>query len=453
MYGSATRTTAPRWESTSLAAATCSSAAWAPAQIPAMPSWTIAGALGMARTTGTPCATRLSIAAVGMAAATDSTVCSGESDEPISASSVSKSWGLTAITTTPAPATASAFESVASIPWRSRSSAARSSRRAVATISDGSRQPVERRPASSASPIFPQPRMAMRRASIVMRESLGSRPQRDESAAVAGQHVHARQPGPLAVGLEQLGRLPALHPAAAHGRQELDQTEVAHEPALVAAEPLQTDDACRPGAEPALLLEPARDRLGGQVAQPFEVERSAEADERGGPAGVEAEGPKLGGREARERLPGGRRMKSVQALRRCPHDPALDRACPLRLDQLLAERAQKGMGDRGQAQGAKAARHAQGPPEQRVVAEAEQDEASFALRAEDEPPVGRLPRLRALEPAVDLQRRAEHSVAEAPGGVAHRPRRQRERVRATGHHERLDHGSQTKGLSRRRATL
>src|SRR6266508_3966503 len=303
MYGSATRTTAPRWVRTSSAAATCSSAAWAPAQMPAMPSWTVAGALGMARTTGTPCDTRRSIAAVGMAAATDSTVCSGESSDPISPSSVSKSWGLTAITTTPAPATASVFESVASMPWRSRSSAARSSRRAVATISDGLRQPVDSRPASSASPIFPQPRMAMRRASIVMRESLGRRPQRDEAPAVAGHQVDARQALPLAVGLEQLGRLPAFDPAAAHGREELDQAEVAHEPAFVAAESLQTDDARRPGAGAALLLEPARDRLGGQLAQPLEVYRSAEADERGGPAGVQAECAKLGGRAARERVP------------------------------------------------------------------------------------------------------------------------------------------------------
>ena len=83
-----------------------------------------------------------------MAAATERTVCSGVSAGPISPSSVSKSWGLTATTTSPAPETASALESVASTPWRSRSSAARSSRRAVATISAASRQPDESRPPS-----------------------------------------------------------------------------------------------------------------------------------------------------------------------------------------------------------------------------------------------------------------------------------------------------------------
>ena len=108
-----------------------------------------------------------------MAAATERTVCSGESEGPISPSNVSKSWGLTAITISPAPETASSLESVASIPWRSRSSVARSSRRAVATISAGSRQPVDSSPPRSDSPIFPQPRMAIRRASTVMRWSLG----------------------------------------------------------------------------------------------------------------------------------------------------------------------------------------------------------------------------------------------------------------------------------------
>ena len=47
---------------------------------------------------------------------TDSTVCSGVSSPPISPSSTSKSCGFTASTTTPAPRTASGFESVACTP-------------------------------------------------------------------------------------------------------------------------------------------------------------------------------------------------------------------------------------------------------------------------------------------------------------------------------------------------
>ena len=84
--------------------------------MPAIPSWTIDGAFGIARTTGTPAAMPASIRAVRIAAATERTVCSGVSSGPISPSSVSMSCGFTAITTSPAPATASPFESVASIP-------------------------------------------------------------------------------------------------------------------------------------------------------------------------------------------------------------------------------------------------------------------------------------------------------------------------------------------------
>ena len=84
MCRSGRRTTAPRWVRHSSASARCSSPACAPAQMPAMPSWTVAGVFGIARTTGTPSASCASIAAVEMAAATESTVCFGVSDEPIS---------------------------------------------------------------------------------------------------------------------------------------------------------------------------------------------------------------------------------------------------------------------------------------------------------------------------------------------------------------------------------
>ncbi len=77
------------------------------------------------------------------------------------------SCGLTAITTSAARAAASAFDCVTSIPCCSRSSATRSSRRVEAEISPGSRQPDERRPATSASPIFPAPRIAIFRSSTM----------------------------------------------------------------------------------------------------------------------------------------------------------------------------------------------------------------------------------------------------------------------------------------------
>src|SRR5438552_6721868 len=169
---SGTRTTAPRCESVSSASARCSSPACAPAHKPAIPSCTIDGAFGIARQTGTSGASRASIRAVGTAAATDNTVCSSESSPPISPSSESMSCGFTVMTTSAAPTTASAFERVASTPYRSRSSATRSSRRVVTTMSFGSRQPELSSPDNSASPILPAPMIAIRRSSTAMRGSL-----------------------------------------------------------------------------------------------------------------------------------------------------------------------------------------------------------------------------------------------------------------------------------------
>ena len=77
-----------------------------------MPSCTVAGVFGIARSTGTPSFRCFSICAVGIAAATESTVWSDEMIPPTSPSSTSKSCGLTAITMKAAPETASLFESV-----------------------------------------------------------------------------------------------------------------------------------------------------------------------------------------------------------------------------------------------------------------------------------------------------------------------------------------------------
>ena len=73
------------------------------------------------------------------------------------------SCGLTAITTSAAPADSLGVREVASIPWRSASSLTRSARRLEATMSAGLRQPEESRPEISASPILPAPSTAIRR--------------------------------------------------------------------------------------------------------------------------------------------------------------------------------------------------------------------------------------------------------------------------------------------------
>ena len=74
-----------------------------------MPSRTMAGVFGIARITGTPSGRRLSYQSVESAAATESSVCSGPSAGPISASSAAASCGLTATITSDAPAAAAAL--------------------------------------------------------------------------------------------------------------------------------------------------------------------------------------------------------------------------------------------------------------------------------------------------------------------------------------------------------
>ena len=115
-------------------------------------------------------ARRRSIAAVGIAAAIESTVCSGVSRPPISPSSVSMSCGLTAITTSAAPrdrlrVRERGRDAVPLGELGDALGAPRGGRR----CRPASRQPDDSSPAMSASPIFPAPRTAIRRSSTVMR--------------------------------------------------------------------------------------------------------------------------------------------------------------------------------------------------------------------------------------------------------------------------------------------
>ena len=61
---------------------------------------------------------------------------------------------------------------------------------------------------------------------------------------------------------EQRRGLGGLDPAALERGDELDQPEVADEPVVVAAEPLERDHADRPGADAALAAEPLQDDAG-----------------------------------------------------------------------------------------------------------------------------------------------------------------------------------------------
>ncbi len=104
------------------------------------------------------------------------------------------SCGLTATTTTPAPATAAALSLVASTPWRSRSSASHSSRRAVTTTSDGSRQPELSRPERRASPIRPPPRIAILRSLMARVYEPGDARRRSPDRGAAARRLRRRQP-------------------------------------------------------------------------------------------------------------------------------------------------------------------------------------------------------------------------------------------------------------------
>src|SRR5580658_1966563 len=133
----------------------------------------------MTRITGTSPSSRRSMNAVVIPAATDTTSWSADTAGAISPSSRFMSWGLTASSRVPASFAAEAA-SVTRTPYRSRSSAARSSRRTAATSADGGR-PARSSPDSRASPILPVPIIA------IMRRALGLRPERaQEEGQVAG---------------------------------------------------------------------------------------------------------------------------------------------------------------------------------------------------------------------------------------------------------------------------
>src|SRR3954470_24887884 len=100
-----------------------------------------------------------------------------------------------------------------------------------------------RSPARSDSPILPAPRIA-----ILMVQAY-------ESGGGPRQEVHAREPRPLLVRLEQDIRLLRLDVPPPQGSGELDEAEIPRQAALVAAESLEADDARRPRAEPTLALD------------------------------------------------------------------------------------------------------------------------------------------------------------------------------------------------------
>ena len=232
-------------------------------------------------------------------------------------------------------------------------------------------------------------------------------------------------------------RVARLRAATAQRGTELDETEVAREADLRAAQTLEADDADRPRAQPALACQPVGDRVGRKCAQTLEIERSAEADERRRPARVEAELAQLGGREASERGGRGRLVEVVGDGHRRANDAPLECPGTSRVDQLPAERAQERLRDRRDAQRPKPAKVAGRSTDERVAGEAleegrvvvverEHEAKSFqrrlAGRAHEHAAVGVLPSRRALDAVGARQRHRQHAVAEHAGGVAREPR-------------------------------
>src|SRR5205085_2091594 len=86
------------------------------------------------------------------------------------------------------------------------------------------------------------------------------------------EEVDAREPGPLAVRLEQRRRLLGLDPTLFERTEQLDQPQVADEPALGPPEALEADDAHRPRPEPALTPEPGRHRVHRHAERPQPLE-------------------------------------------------------------------------------------------------------------------------------------------------------------------------------------
>ena len=80
-----------------------------------------------------------------------------------------------------------------------------------------------------------------------------------------------------------------FHGPPPQGAQELDETQVAHQPVLEAPEPLEADDSRGPRPETALALDPADHRIGRQIVEPLELDAPAEPDEGCAPTLVESE--------------------------------------------------------------------------------------------------------------------------------------------------------------------
>jgi hypothetical protein len=124
------------------------------------PASTMAGVLGIVRTTRVPAGRKPSIAAIGMPAAIETTSASGFTPLRTSGRSRSKTCGLVASTTTSAARAASSFDVITRTPCFCFSSSSRALRTSVQITCSGVSTPEARSPLMSAPAMLPAPRKA-----------------------------------------------------------------------------------------------------------------------------------------------------------------------------------------------------------------------------------------------------------------------------------------------------
>ena len=223
----------------------------------------------------------------------------------------------------------------------------------------------------------------------------------------------------------------------------------------------------RPRAEPALPLEPLGDLAWVQFAQPLELDRPAQTDDRRGFPSREPEPLELHRRAAREAFR--RRWDAEGAVRlaRPPDQPALDLPRLRRGDQLAADRANERLRHGAEADRPLARKRLERPSQHRVVGEPLEElrvvglerkrreqllQRLLRVRPKLDAPVGLLPCAGSREPVLDREEADEDAPVEPPSGVARPHRGVAQREGAAGAEGRLDHGGNITGDSGRLAS-
>ena len=247
------------------------------------------------------------------------------------------------------------------------------------------------------------------------------------------------EPGPGAVAVEQLPGVLDPGRAAEHHRAQAQQAEVADQAVVVAAEPVQRDHPGRPGAEVADPLEPDRDGVRGLVPQPLGIEVGQRLRQRHGPARREPDRGQPGRRQGAQRGRRGRQEALAVPRRDEPDHAVLDQPGGPPLDELAGDGPQQRMAYGRHPQGAVAGVALDHVAQQAVLANQAQERLQVDVAGQGEaqlvegalglvghephlqPPVGRLPDLRARGTVAGPERGVQHALREHPGGIPRHP--------------------------------